>query len=56
MNLRKKQRPVDILSMVKDNLPRAVGDLLDPNGNYSLDYLEVGNAHYLLFGKKKCLY
>lgn len=55
MNLRNEQRPTEILMLVIDNLSRAVGDLSDPSGNYSIDYLEekVGNAHSLLFGKKK---
>ncbi|ETT86205.1 hypothetical protein C176_05822 [Viridibacillus arenosi FSL R5-213] len=39
------------MSPVIDNLSRAIGDLTDPLGNYSLDYIEekVKNAHYLLF-------
>lgn len=55
VNLRKKLRPTETLMVVIDNLSRAVGDLSDPSGNYSLDYLEekVGNAHSLLFDKKK---
>nr|WP_040208909.1 hypothetical protein [Neobacillus jeddahensis] len=55
VNLRNRQRPIDTLMVVIDNLSRAVGDLSDPSGNYSLDYLEekVSNAHSLLFGKKK---
>lgn len=55
VNLRKEQRPTEILMVVIDNLSRAVGDLSDPSGNYSLDYLEekVEKAHTLLFDKKK---
>ena len=55
INLRKKERATETLDLVIDNLSRAVGDLTDPSGNYSLDYLEekVGNAHSLLFKKKK---
>lgn len=55
VNLRQEHRPTENLTLIIDNLSRAVGDLSDPSGNYSLDYLEekVGNAHTLLFGKKK---
>lgn len=55
INLRKKERATETLNLVIDTLSRAVGDLTDPSGHYSLDYLEekVGNAHSLLFKKKK---
>ncbi|HBT71593.1 MAG TPA: group-specific protein [Lysinibacillus sp.] len=38
-----------------DNLSRAIGDLTDSVGKYSLDYVEekVSNAHALLFSKEK---
>jgi len=38
-----------------DNLSRAIGDLTDSVGKYSLDYVEekVKNAHALLFNKEK---
>jgi len=38
-----------------DNLSRAIGDLTDSVGKYSLDYVEekVKNAHELLFNKEK---
>lgn len=54
MNVRKEQRRFDT-RLVIDNLSRAIGDLSDPLGNYSLDYLEekVGNAHCLLFKTEK---
>jgi hypothetical protein len=53
VNLRNVQMPPELLTMVIDNLSRAVGDLTDPTGNYSLSYLEekVGNAHSLLFNR-----
>ncbi|MFC9540353.1 group-specific protein [Lysinibacillus sp. NPDC056959] len=40
---------------VIDNLSRAIGDLTDSYGKYSLDYVEekVKNAHTLLFNKEK---
>jgi hypothetical protein len=52
--LKKVQMPPELLTMVIDNLSRAVGDLTDPSGNYSLRYLEekVGNAHSLLVKRK----
>ncbi|UAL50517.1 MULTISPECIES: hypothetical protein [Metabacillus] len=55
MNKRKERRQFDTLSLVIDNLSRAIGDFADPLGNYSLDYLEkkVENAHYLLFINEK---
>lgn len=51
MNFRKEQRSPEILNLVIDNLSRAVGDLTDPSGNYSIKYLEekVEAAHSLLF-------
>ncbi|MEK5233760.1 group-specific protein [Lysinibacillus sp. FSL K6-0232] len=38
-----------------DNLARAISDLTDSTGQYSLDYVEekVKNAHALLFSKEK---
>lgn len=55
MNLREEQRQNEELRRVIDNLSRAVGDLADPFGDFSLDYLEekLGNAHYLLFKNEK---
>jgi hypothetical protein len=55
VNLREVQIPPELLTMVIDNLSRAVGDLTDPSGNYSLSYLEekVGNAHSLLVKRKQ---
>nr|WP_163099683.1 hypothetical protein [Peribacillus alkalitolerans] len=55
VNFKNEQRPAETLNLVIDNLSRAIGDLADPSGNYSLDYLEekVANAHSLLFEKKK---
>ncbi|MFC0273481.1 hypothetical protein ACFFIX_18965 [Metabacillus herbersteinensis] len=55
MNVRKELRQIDTLSLVIDNLSRTIGDLADPLGDYSLDYIEekVENAHYLLFKNEK---
>jgi hypothetical protein len=54
VNLRNVQMPPELLTIVIDNLSRAVGDLTDPSGNFSLSYLEekVGNAHSLLVKKR----
>ncbi|MFF2589982.1 hypothetical protein ACFVSS_19230 [Peribacillus butanolivorans] len=51
MNARKELRQFDTLILVIDNLSRAIGDLSDPLGDYSLEYIEkkVENAHFLLF-------
>lgn len=55
MNRGNEPRQIDTLNLAVDNLSRAIGDLADPFGNYSLDYIEekVGNAHYLLFKNEK---
>ncbi|MED4534690.1 group-specific protein [Metabacillus fastidiosus] len=55
MHFNKEQRETEKLNLIIDNLSRAVGDLTDPSGNYSLDYLEekVKSAHFLLFKNKK---
>ncbi|QGQ45781.1 hypothetical protein [Metabacillus sediminilitoris] len=55
MNLREEQRQCEELRLVIDNLSRAIGDLADPFGDYSLNYIEekLKNAHYLLFKNKK---
>jgi hypothetical protein len=55
VNLRNVQMPPELLTMVIDNLSRAVGDLTDPSGNFSLSYLEekVGNAHSILVKKRQ---
>lgn len=46
---------LETLIPVIDNLSRAIGDLTDSYGQYSLDYVEekVKNAHTLLFNKEK---
>ncbi|MBU3568790.1 hypothetical protein IUK39_01145 [Priestia aryabhattai] len=43
--------------VVIDNLSRALGNLTDPFGNYSIEYVEekVEKAYYLLFKNKKKL-
>lgn len=55
MHFKKEKREIETLNVIIDNLSRAIGDLTDPSGNYSLDYLEekVETAHSLLFKKKK---
>ncbi|WEG13717.1 hypothetical protein PU629_04950 [Pullulanibacillus sp. KACC 23026] len=55
MNFRKEPRQMETLFNVIDNLSRAIGDLVDPIGDYSIDYIEekVKNAHYLLFQNEK---
>lgn len=55
MNTEKEPPQWETLSPVIDNLSRAIGDLTDPFGHYSLDYVEekVKNAHHLLFRKEK---
>lgn len=51
----KKELEHDSLRVMIDNLSRAIGDLSDPLGNYSINYIEekVSNAHYTLFKNKK---
>lgn len=55
MNTRKELEQSDPLRIMIDNLSRAIGDLSDPLGNYSISYIEekVANAHYSLFKNKK---
>ena len=55
MNRGNEARQFETLNLAVDNLSRALGDLADPFGNYSLDYIEekLGNAHYLLFKNEK---
>ncbi|MEK5330852.1 MULTISPECIES: group-specific protein [unclassified Lysinibacillus] len=55
MNAGKELKELETLIPVIDNLSRAIGDLTDAFGNYSLDYVEekVKNAHTLLFKKDK---
>ncbi len=45
----------ETLIPIIDNLSRAIGDLTDSYGKYSLDYVEekVKNAHALLFNKER---
>jgi hypothetical protein len=55
MNFKENHGPFETLRPVIDNLSRAIGDLADPQGEYSLDYIEdkVGKAHDQLFNDKK---
>ncbi len=55
MNRGNEPRQFETLNLAIDNLSRAIGDLADPFGNYSLEYIEekVRNAHYLLFKNEK---
>ncbi|HWL25614.1 MAG TPA: hypothetical protein VNR38_18010 [Ureibacillus sp.] len=55
VNLKEVERQSEEIRVVIDNLSRAVGDLADPFGNYSLDYIEekVENAHSQLIKNPK---
>lgn len=55
MNKGKELTQLEILIPIIDNLSRAIGDLTDSYGKYSLDYVEekVKNAHAILFQKEK---
>lgn len=55
MHRKKKERDIETLQKIIDHLSGAIGDLADPSGTYSLDYLEkkVNSAHSLLFQNKK---
>ncbi|KXH83764.1 hypothetical protein [Sporosarcina sp. HYO08] len=55
MNRTSEPRQIETLHCVIDNLSRAVGDLTDPFGDYSLNYIEkkIDHAHYLLFKNKR---
>ncbi|MCP3739395.1 hypothetical protein [Rossellomorea sp. BNER] len=55
MNFKEGHEQFETLRPVIDNLSRAIGDLADPLGEYSLDYIEekVGKAHSQLFQNKK---
>ena len=55
MNRGNEPRQFETLNLAIDNLSRALGDLADPFGNYSLDYIEdkLGKAHFLLFENEK---
>ncbi|MBM7583515.1 hypothetical protein JOC86_000052 [Bacillus pakistanensis] len=55
MNFQENHGQFETIRSVIDNLSRAIGDLADPLGEFSLDYIEekVGKAHYQLFNEKK---
>lgn len=55
MNFKEEQKQRESLRLVIDNLSRAIGDLADPFGDYSLDYIEekLGKAHFILFKNEK---
>ncbi|GLB61669.1 hypothetical protein [Cytobacillus sp. NCCP-133] len=57
MNSADKQKENESYRMVIDHLSRAIGELSDPSGDYSLDYVEekVGTAHYKIFKNMKKL-
>ncbi len=57
INLREEQSQSEELLMVVDNLSRALGELADPCGYYSLDYIEdkMEKSHSLLINKLKKL-
>ena len=54
MNFSHATVEAETLKIVVDHLSRAVGDLADPSGHYSLEYIEekVSHAHALLESKK----
>ncbi|MEM5003027.1 hypothetical protein [Priestia megaterium] len=51
MHVKNEFNDSSISKVVIDNLSRALGNLSDPFGNYSLEYVEkkVEKAHYSLF-------
>ncbi|WP_341300825.1 group-specific protein [Lysinibacillus sp. FSL H8-0500] len=55
MHKEKNQLELHKFIPIIDNLARAIGDLTDSTGQYSLDYVEekVKNAHAFLFSKEK---
>ncbi|AXQ50937.1 group-specific protein [Lysinibacillus fusiformis] len=55
MHKEKDRNEMHKLIPIIDNLSRAIGDLTDSVGKYSLDYVEekVKTAHELLFNKEK---
>lgn len=55
INLSEEQRQFEESRIVIDNLSRAIGELADPSGYYSLDYIEekVENAHRQLIRNPK---
>lgn len=55
MNFSHASVETDTLKIVVDHLSRAVGDLVDPSGHYSLEYIEekVNLAHSMLEIKKR---
>lgn len=55
MNRTSESRQPETLHLVIDNLSRAIGDLTDPFGDYSLNYIEkkIADAHYLLFKNQR---
>ncbi|MFT4414229.1 hypothetical protein ACLM5H_10255 [Fredinandcohnia humi] len=54
MNYRKVQQECESLWSVIDNLSRAIGELSDPSGHYSLNYIEdkLVVAHREIFGNQ----
>ncbi|BCB05559.1 hypothetical protein [Bacillus sp. KH172YL63] len=55
MNTETELKETDHLKHVIDNLSRAIGNLADPSGTFSLEYVEekIAIAHYLLFNNEK---
>ncbi len=58
MNAENEKKNLETLQKVIDQLSGAIGDLVDPSGTYSIDYLErkVHTAHYLLFKNDRKAY
>ncbi|MDF2036968.1 hypothetical protein P2R12_08270 [Cytobacillus oceanisediminis] len=57
MNSKEDHKKNDSYRTVIDDLSRAIGELSDPSGDYSLDYVEekIGTAHYKIFKNMKKL-
>lgn len=57
MNTKEDHKKNESYRTVIDDLSRAIGELSDPSGDYSLDYVEekVATAHYKIFKNMKKL-
>lgn len=57
VEMNSKEDQNDSYRTVIDHLSRAIGELSDPSGDYSLDYVEekIGTAHYKIFKNMKKL-
>ncbi|MBX9974633.1 hypothetical protein [Cytobacillus firmus] len=57
VEMNSKEDQDDSYRTVIDHLSRAIGELSDPSGDFSLDYVEekIGTAHYKIFKNMKKL-